>query len=75
MTVKIFFQKEVSEGVDDRQINALKTSGAEKISDTAEVPELMKEPGTAEREKKSASMNEPQVSVDISAGLYRRKVY
>ena len=24
MTVKIFFQKEVSEGVDDRQINALK---------------------------------------------------
>lgn len=26
MTVKIFFQKEVSEGVDDRQINALKDS-------------------------------------------------
>ena len=44
MTVKIFFQKEVSEGVDDRQINALKTSGAEKISDTAEIPELMKDP-------------------------------
>ena len=27
MTVKIFFQKEVSEGVDDRQVNALKDSG------------------------------------------------
>ena len=27
MTVKIFFQKEVSEGVDDKQINALKDSG------------------------------------------------
>ena len=27
MTVKIFFQKEVSEGVDDRQVNALKYSG------------------------------------------------
>jgi exopolysaccharide biosynthesis polyprenyl glycosylphosphotransferase len=26
MTVKIFFQKEVSEGVDDRQVNALKDS-------------------------------------------------
>ena len=29
MTVKIFFQKEVSEGVDDRQVNALKDSGKE----------------------------------------------
>lgn len=27
MTVKIFFQKEVSEGVDDKQVNALKDSG------------------------------------------------
>ena len=27
MTVKIFFQKEVSEGVDDKQVNALKGSG------------------------------------------------
>ena len=27
MTVKIFLQKEVSEGVDDRQVNALKDSG------------------------------------------------
>ena len=27
MTIKIFFQKEVSEGVDDRQVNALKDSG------------------------------------------------
>jgi exopolysaccharide biosynthesis polyprenyl glycosylphosphotransferase len=26
MTIKIFFQKEVSEGVDDQQVNALKTS-------------------------------------------------
>ena len=26
MTVKIFFQKEVSEGVDDTQVNALKDS-------------------------------------------------
>ena len=51
MTVKIFFQKEVSEGVDDRQINALKTSGAEKISDTAEVPELMKEPDSRGEKK------------------------
>lgn len=30
MTVKIFFQKEVSEGVDDRQFNALKTSTEKK---------------------------------------------
>ena len=51
MTVKIFFQKEVSEGVDDRQINALKTSGAEKISDTAEVPELMKDPDSRGEKK------------------------
>ena len=32
MTVKIFFQKEVSEGVEDTQVNALKDSG-EKISE------------------------------------------
>lgn len=30
MTVKIFFQKEVSEGVDDRQVNALKNSAQRK---------------------------------------------
>jgi len=30
MTVKIFFQKEVSEGVDDDQKNALKDSQEEK---------------------------------------------
>jgi len=32
MTVKIFFQKEVSEGVEDTQVNALKDSG-EKVSE------------------------------------------
>lgn len=36
MTVKIFFQKEVSEGVDDNQINALKDSGEENNSQDQE---------------------------------------
>ena len=33
MTVKIFFQKEVSEGVDDKQVNALKGSGKDKMEE------------------------------------------
>ena len=33
MTVKIFFQKEVSEGVEDTQMNALKTSTKENNSE------------------------------------------
>ena len=46
MTVKIFFQKEVSEGVDDDQINALKDS-VEEIT-----REDIRHDGTENREPK-----------------------
>lgn len=37
MTVKIFFQKEVSEGVDDQQVNALRASGTGESSQGGEL--------------------------------------
>ena len=37
MTVKIFFQKEVSEGVDDQQVNALRASGTGEPSQGGEL--------------------------------------
>ena len=44
MTVKIFFQKEVSEGVDDTQVNALKDS----VQETPPEQELSAQEKTTE---------------------------